>query len=76
MPTDDSLEASESETRKNSARGRIFWIFPWALGFVFLGVALVALSCRQLVELRQVLRKSLPLDDLGHCGLTIRALIT
>ena len=42
MPTDNS--ASRSEARKNSGRGRILWIFSWALGFVVLGVALVALT--------------------------------
>ncbi|HEY6388292.1 MAG TPA: NapC/NirT family cytochrome c [Candidatus Acidoferrum sp.] len=44
MSTDNSVGASRSETRKNSGRGRIFRIFSWALGFVFLGVTLVALT--------------------------------
>jgi cytochrome c-type protein NapC len=45
MPTDNSLGASRAETRGNTHH-RFFWISSWALGFAFLGIALVALTNR------------------------------
>jgi hypothetical protein len=44
MPRDNSVGASRSETRRNRSRRSILWIFSWALGLVFLGVVLVALT--------------------------------
>ena len=44
MPRDKSVGASRSETRRNRSRRSILWIFSWALGLVFLGVVLVALT--------------------------------
>ncbi len=44
MPTDNSVDASRSETPRKSARRSFLWIFSWAFGFVFLGVVLVALT--------------------------------
>jgi cytochrome c-type protein NapC len=44
MSIDDSVEPSASETRRNKGRCGILWIFSWALVFVFLGVALAALT--------------------------------
>ncbi len=43
MPTNNSPGASRAETRRNTRR-RFFWISLWALGLVFLGVMLVALT--------------------------------
>jgi hypothetical protein len=44
MPTDNSVGASRSETPRNNGRRSILWILSWALGFVLLGVLLVALT--------------------------------
>jgi cytochrome c-type protein NapC len=44
MPTDNSFEATLSQPRRNAGRRRFFWISSWALGFVLLGVVLVALT--------------------------------
>jgi cytochrome c-type protein NapC len=44
MSTDDPLGASRSKTPRNIGGRRFLWISSWALGFVFLGVVLVALT--------------------------------
>jgi nitrate/TMAO reductase-like tetraheme cytochrome c subunit len=44
MPTDSSVGASRSETPRNTHRRSILWILSWALGFVIVGVGLVALT--------------------------------
>jgi cytochrome c-type protein NapC len=44
MSTDDSVGPNASETRGGARSRRILWIFFGALVFVFLGVALVALT--------------------------------
>jgi cytochrome c-type protein NapC len=44
MSSDDLIGQSASETRRNTGRRRILWIFSWTLVFVFFGVALAALT--------------------------------
>jgi nitrate/TMAO reductase-like tetraheme cytochrome c subunit len=44
MSTDDPLGASRSKTPRNIGGRHFLWISSWALGFVFLGVVLVALT--------------------------------
>jgi nitrate/TMAO reductase-like tetraheme cytochrome c subunit len=44
MPTDNSVGAGRSETPRNNGRRSILGILSWALGFVLLGVVLVALT--------------------------------
>src|SRR5208282_4763983 len=44
MSSDDSIGPGASETRRNTDRRGILWIFSWALVFVFFGVALAALT--------------------------------
>ena len=44
MPTEDSAGANASATGNRSGRRRILWIFTGAVFFVFLGVALAALT--------------------------------
>jgi cytochrome c-type protein NapC len=44
MPSDDSPAPSQRGTQNRAGPRRLAWIFSWALGFVFLGIVLVALT--------------------------------
>ena len=46
MPSDNSVQASASDTQRNGGRRRILWIFSSALALVIAGVVLVAFTNR------------------------------